>query len=78
MIVKNYNYFKHRASNLVNKAVKEGTLIRPEFCEFCDQKGKIEGHHYKGYHKPLVVNWLCSKCHREAHVAIRKHRTVLF
>jgi hypothetical protein len=28
---------------------------------------RLEGHHYRGYTEPLVVRWLCTKCHRAVH-----------
>ena len=57
---------KKHAQYLVHKAVAEGTLERPETCEICGRKTRIEGHH-ENYDKPLEVKWLCHKCHLRLH-----------
>lgn len=62
----------HNAYRQVRTAIKNGTLVRPEFCSRCgaaDTIGRsgrhtIQAHHYKGYDHPLTVEWLCAKCHR--------------
>jgi len=56
----------------VRTAIANGVLIRPPCCSKCgalDQKEQvgrhtIQGHHHRGYHRPLDVEWLCCKCHR--------------
>ena len=58
-----------RARGAVYDALKNFVLHKPTICEKCKKtfgKCKIEGHH-KDYDKPLEVNWLCIKCHREVH-----------
>ena len=45
-------------------AVKTGRLIK-EPCEICGEE-HAEAHH-EDYTKPLVVRWLCKKCHKEYH-----------
>lgn len=64
---------KERAHNLVEKAIKRGSLINPQICESCGNTGKfkdgrssIQAHH-EDYDKPLTVKWLCQKCHHEWH-----------
>lgn len=62
---------KQRARQAVRRAVKNGALHKPRFCEQCgsqdkkasDGRSTIHGHHYKGYEHPLDVQWLCVKCH---------------
>jgi len=56
---------KSRANRLVNYAVRSGKLV-PQPCERqpCDQKAQA---HHEDYSKPLDVNWLCFKHHREHH-----------
>lgn len=61
-----------RAKNLVRNALKRGELTRPDTCSKCgdkpapakDGRSRIHGHHHD-YSKPLEVEWLCAKCHRE-------------
>lgn len=56
---------KAKARSVVSHAIRKGTLIRPEKCEFCSANGRVEAHHHKGYEKEnwLEVVWLCKKCH---------------
>ena len=61
------NPIKRGANCLVNKAVKDGRLSKPNLCESCGSKSKrIHGHH-DDYAKPLEVRWLCPGCHAEWH-----------
>ena len=53
---------KIKARDIVNKAIKSGKLIRMP-CLICGET-KVEGHH-EDYDKPLDVDWLCQKHHRE-------------
>jgi len=53
---------KARAGGTVESAIKRGQLARPENCEHCGKHGPVHAHH-DDYSKPLVVRWLCSKCH---------------
>lgn len=48
----------------VARAVKAGTLRRPDGCEWCGG-ANVEAHH-EDYSKPLEVLWLCRQCHRQA------------
>lgn len=54
---------KHRARVAVRKAVLRGTLSKAP-CEGCGAV-KVQAHH-DDYSQPLVVRWMCRKCH-EAH-----------
>lgn len=61
------------AHNLVEAALKIGTLSKPGICENCGCSGKfrdgrsaIQAHHCD-YNKPLEVMWLCQKCHHKWH-----------
>lgn len=64
---------RNGARALLNRAVKEGKITKPQFCEDCGLgDGVIEGHH-SDYSKPYEVNWLCKPCHTETHRNIRNH-----
>jgi len=53
---------KMRAYNMVARALRNGSLVKPP-CEVCGEL-KVQAHHHD-YNKPLDVRWLCFKCHRE-------------
>ena len=55
---------RKKASNMVNNAVRDGRLLKPDKCEMCNKEGKLHGHHYD-YSKPLDVIWLCPECHAQ-------------
>lgn len=56
--------FRYLARARLNRAVKDGRLIR-EPCRECGDP-MSEGHH-EDYSRPLSVIWLCRKHHRELH-----------
>lgn len=53
---------KTRAREKLNLAVKLGNIIRPNKCTNCKKSGKIDAHH-QNYNNPLVVIWVCKRCH---------------
>lgn len=55
-----------RAHAMVRNAVRSGVLKRLP-CERCGSAGRVHGHHHLGYNHPLVVTWLCPRCHERAH-----------
>lgn len=63
-----------RAHDLLEQAVEDGTLVRPDTCSACgradekfaDGRSEIQAHH-DDYNKPLDVRWLCQRCHHEWH-----------
>lgn len=57
---------KRKAMQMVNARVAAGTMLKPDTCERCGEKGRIEGHHHD-YDKPLEVEWLCEACHGLEH-----------
>lgn len=65
------NKHKRNAQNKLARAVLKGVVIRKFECEKCTGTIKVEAHH-EDYEKPLDVIWLCSKCHHERHVELRK------
>lgn len=55
---------KTKARRILNKAIRDGRIIRPSNCESCFKKRFVQAHH-EDYSKPLDVDWLCNKCHNE-------------
>ena len=60
------NPIKVWASTMVCNAVRDGKLSKPLCCSKCQSTGRIEGHH-EDYLYPLIVIWLCVKCHNAWH-----------
>ena len=56
---------KHKAHNIVGKAIKSGKLFK-EPCEECSELKGVHAHH-DDYDKPLNVRWLCPAHHRQWH-----------
>ena len=54
---------KYKAHRAVGDAVRGGRLVRGP-CGVCGANKKIQGHH-ADYSRPLDVEWLCFRCHRE-------------
>jgi hypothetical protein len=54
------------AYDYVRRAMKEGTLRRPETCSVCGAKDGIVQHH-PNYDRPLHVRWVCKSCHQKIH-----------
>lgn len=63
------------AYKVVGQALRAGTLQVADRCERCGRvprrRGQIHAHHDNYFH-PLKIRWLCSKCHRQWHVAEAK------
>ena len=57
---------KEKAKHAVNYAIKMSKITKPDYCENCFAKGRVEGHHEE-YSKLLDVKWLCRRCHFEVH-----------
>lgn len=60
---------KDKARQILNHAVRDGKISKPNRCSSCKQskpKSQIHGHH-KDYSKPLAVVWLCARCHGKEH-----------
>ena len=56
------------ASSIVACAINYGRLRRPAQCELCGETHRMIVAHHEDYDSPLLVNWLCSKCHRWIHL----------
>lgn len=51
-----------------------GEIDRPNHCEGCGKRtDDIQGHH-DDYSKPLVVRWLCVRCHADQHIGNHDRR----
>ena len=66
----------HAAHVAASRAVRDGTLPAPAFCEGCGLPKKLEKHH-PDYSRPLLVVWLCKPCHAIAD-KIRRRMEALF
>lgn len=44
-------------------------VVKPECCEQCGRRRRLEAHHWRGYAKEhwLDVQWLCRSCHKLEH-----------
>jgi ribosomal protein S27AE len=56
---------KHATHHAVYRALTKGLLTRPTTCEQCGMPCKPAAHH-DDYSQPLVVRWLCPRCHSRA------------
>ena len=62
-----YNHLKEaKTKYIVKKAVKNGVITKPNKCEECGSKTRLNAHH-PDYGKPLEVIWLCQSCHKKLH-----------
>jgi len=66
------NEEKRAAHVLLGNAVRDGRIMKPDTCMFCDATGRLEGHH-EDYAKPLEVIWLCRSCHVAVHREKKKN-----
>jgi transposase-like protein len=54
------------ATGRLETAINKGEVKRSCTCEDCGDLAKTHGHH-DDYNFPLVVRWLCPKCHWDWH-----------
>lgn len=66
---------RHRAYSIVEEAIKNGELIRPDVCSKCGKNDDIVAHH-DNYSRPLDVVWLCISCDRQLHADLRRKSSV--
>lgn len=68
---------KAKAHSIINNAIRDGKLKRPDRCSMCGVMDvPIEAHH-SDYSKPLDVIWVCKSCHWEIHRNLnRLERTI--
>lgn len=60
---------QYLAKRKVEYALKSKKIIRGE-CNICKTDKNIHAHH-NDYTKPLVIEWLCAKCHKQKHIRIK-------
>ena len=68
------NLKRAKANQVLQYAVKNGKIEKPNICEDCDKnipRDILHGHH-EDYSKPLEVNWLCPPCHGDRHMGVLK------
>ena len=61
---------KRSAAVAANNALRDGRLLKPSLCHYCQDVTTLTAHHWD-YYRPLDVTWLCSRCHRIADMARR-------
>lgn len=59
-----------KAHSILNKAVREGRIIKPIYCEDCGLAWKYLEAHHDNYDEPLKVRWLCRTDHSATHKRI--------
>lgn len=65
------NSLKVMARTITHHAIERGELVRGK-CSVCGNS-KTEAHH-QDYTKPLIIEWLCKKCHAAEHRPQRGQR----
>lgn len=64
---RNKNPVKYKARTALNNAIRDGRVMKLDYCENCGQTEKRVLGHHNDYSKPLEVTWLCDKCHIQWH-----------
>ncbi len=62
---------KRKAHVALNNAIRDKKITKPSICECCGSGDKKIHAHHDDYSKPLVVRWLCFRCHYALHKAER-------
>ena len=60
--------FQTRAYGRLHRAIKGGSILKPESCSECGKippPSLLHGHHHRGYARWWDVVWLCLQCHRK-------------
>lgn len=61
-----FNKEAHNARTAVRDGLKTGKIVKPDRCERCMERTRLEAHH-PDYAKQLEVLWLCAPCHSLVH-----------
>lgn len=64
-------YKKRKRRHITKAAVRNGLIVKPDGCQVCGTKDKIEIHH-DDYDKPMSVRWLCRECHCRHHFLVER------
>lgn len=64
------NLVKVVAREVVNSAKRHRKIVPPTECQRCGLATKLQAHH-PDYSQPLMVDWLCPKCHAQADRELR-------
>ncbi len=64
---------KDKCRSVSTYLVKVGVLVKPERCEKCDKKRRLEMHH-ANYAYPKRVDWWCPSCHRRYENCLRMEK----
>ena len=63
-----FNLHKQEVAHAeTRRQLSNGESVMPNICERCPNKKNIQAHH-PDYDKPKYIVWLCTKCHRKAHI----------
>jgi hypothetical protein len=66
------------AQRCLAETVATGGIRKDDHCTRCGrvlEKEQIQGHHVD-YHRPLVVKWVCARCHTQADILRRQLEAV--
>lgn len=60
---------RHRARAIAVRMTANGNL-KQQPCAFCQEEQSQR--HHPDYTQPLLIVWLCAKCHKELHTRQKK------
>lgn len=66
-----YDQEKLKANRELNEALRRDKIQKPDYCQICNEKKRLDGHH-SDYSKPLQVLWVCRKCHSAIHKQLKE------
>lgn len=67
----------YRAMIEVGLALRAGKLVRPAFCQICNDKTRVVAQH-RDYNRPLDVVWVCYLCRHRHQKAVQNEPVPLF
>jgi len=65
------NQKKIFARTKIGNDLRDGKIVKPNYCSRCNGTGRIEAHH-PDYDFPLNIVWLCKICHHKEHKELKK------
>jgi len=54
-------------------ALRSGEIVKSSICSMCTRSGLTLEMHHTNYDEPLQIEWLCRRCHRRLHAALKGH-----